>query len=162
MERPVIKKIDHEELEACAELIRESFATVAHDFHLTRENCPTNGAFIDRSHLESDWNKGNFMFGLYCGQDLTGFVELEKKTPDICELKKLAVRPHDRHLGYGAALLDFACQIAKNTSASKITFGMIEENTVLKRWYQSNGFVHTCIKKFAHLPFTVGFMEKAI
>lgn len=31
----------------CAEVIRDSFMTVANDFKLTKENAPTNPAFIE-------------------------------------------------------------------------------------------------------------------
>lgn len=44
-------------------------------------------------------------------------------------------------------------------AANKIKIGIVEENTILKEWYEKIGFVHTGTKKFEHLPFTVGFME---
>ncbi len=160
MNCPVIRKIRYEELDACAGLIRDSFATVAEQFHLTRQNCPTNGAFIERSWLETEWRKGILMYGLYCDQSMVGFMQLEQKSPDVYELKKLAVKPEYRHLGYGVALLSFARKTAKELAAKKITIGMIEENVILKEWYRVNGFVHTGTKKFDHLPFTVGFMEQ--
>lgn len=162
MELPIIKKIEYSELDICAELIRESFGTVALEFHLTRQNCPTNGAFIETERLEIDWNKGNLMVGLYRGSVLAGFMELERKASDTYELQKLAVPPCYRHLGYGGLLLSYARKIAVEAHVSKITLGMIEENRILKNWYQSHGFRHMGIKKFAHLPFTVGFMEQLI
>lgn len=162
MELPIIRKIKYLELDICAELIRESFGTVARDFHLTRQNCPTNGAFIKTERLEIDWNKGNQMVGLYCGPVLAGFMELERKAPDVYELEKLAVHPCYRHLGYGALLLSYARNIAVEAHISKITLGMIEENRILKNWYQSHGFVHIGVKTFVHLPFTVGFMEQSV
>ena len=42
---------------------------------------------------------------------------------------------------------------------NKIKIGIVEENTVLKEWYKTFGFVHTGTRKYEHLPFTVGFME---
>lgn len=159
---PIIKKVSYEELDTCAALIRESFATVAEQFYLTPQNCPTNGAFIERSWLETEWRKGILMYGLYCDGILAGFMQLEQKAPDICELKKLAVRPEYRHLGYGAMLLSFARKSAIELSAKKITIGIIEENVILKEWYRVNGFVHTGTKRFDRLPFTVGFMEQSI
>ncbi len=162
MDCPVIRKIRFEELDACAGIIRDSFATVAKQFRLTRQNCPTNGAFIESSWLETEWHKGILMYGLYSDQTLAGFMQLEQKTPEIYELKKLAVRPEYRHLGYGTMLLSFAKQAAIELGANKITIGIIEENVVLKKWYQRNGFIHTGTKKFENLPFTAGFMELSI
>ena len=162
MDCPVIRKLKYKELEACAELIRASFATVAEQFRLTRENCPTNGAFIERAWLETEWHKGILMHGLYCDKTMAGFMQLEQKTPEIYEMKKLAVRPECRHLGYGKAILAFAKEAAKELEAKKITIGIIEENDILKEWYREKGFVHTGTKKFDNLPFTAGFMEQSI
>ncbi len=157
-----IRKVRYEELDTCTQLIRESFGTVAKEFQLTLANCPTNGAFIKQERLISDWSKGNLMFGLYCGENMVGFMELEQKNPNIYELEKLAVLPGCRHMGYGEALLKFACQTVFELSADKITIGIIEENTRLKYWYQTKGFIHKGTKQFSHLPFTVGFMELKI
>ena len=162
MNDPVIQKVRYEELDTCAALIRESFAAVAEQFHLTPQNCPTNGAFLERAWLETEWRKGVLMYGLYRDGILAGFMQLEQKGHDVCELKKLAVRPEYRHLGYGVMLLSFARKSAAELSVKKITIGMIEENVVLKNWYLANGFVHTGTKRFERLPFTVGFMEQSI
>lgn len=157
-----IRKVRHEELDTCAQLIREGFGTVAQEFQLTIQNCPTNGAFIKLEQLLSEWNKGNLMFGLYCGNNMAGFIELEQKTPDNYEIEKLAVLPQYRHMGYGEALLNFGYQTVAKLGASRITIGIIEENTRLKQWYEAKGFIHKGIKQFNHLPFTVGFMELII
>lgn len=162
MVQPTIKKIKYTELDACAQVIRDGFSTVAKEYHLTRQNCPTNGAFIETSRLVADWNKGNLMFGLYCGKALVGFMELELKSPDIYELEKLAMLPEYRHLGYGTLLLSYARQIALDTHVSKITLGMIEENILLKNWYLEHGFKHIGTQSIEHLPFKVGFMEQTI
>jgi len=154
-----IRKVRYEELDSCTQLIRECFDTVAQEFQLTIQNCPTNGAFIKLEHLKADWNKGNMMFGLYIDENMAGFMQLEQKGPVVYELEKLAVLPEYRHMGYGLALIQFAVQTVAELSAHKITIGIIEENTRLKKWYQSQGFLHTGTKKFNHLPFTVGFME---
>lgn len=155
----IIRKIKYEELDVCTCLIRDSFATVARQFKLTRQNCPTNGAFIEKSRLEKDWHNGNLMYGLYKEQMLVGFMQLEQKSSDIYELEKLAVLPKYRHLNYGTALLSFAFQVAIELKTKKITIGIIEENIVLKNWYQAHGFIHTGTKTFEHLPFIVGYME---
>ena len=57
-------------------------------------------------------------------------------------------------------MIEFAKEYAqKELRANKITIGIIEENTVLKKWYEESGFVSTGTKASPHLPFTVGFME---
>lgn len=81
-------------------------------------------------------------------------------TADGATLDHLAVLPSYRHLGLGKELVAYAADYAKDhLGAQKIQIGIVEENTVLKAWYQSQGFIHTGTKQFDHLPFTVGFME---
>ena len=99
------------------------------------------------------------MYGLYCDRRLVGYVSLSQENDGVYELHNLAVLPEHRHEGYGKKLLDFCKNKIKALGCNKITIGIIEENTVLKNWYTANGFAHKGTKTFAHLPFTVGFME---
>ena len=39
---------------------------------------------------------------------------------------------------------------------------IVEENRLLRRWYEGFGFVHTGVKKFDFFPFTCGYMEKIL
>ena len=156
---PFIREIELSEMECCAELIRNSFGTVAEEFGLTRQNCPSNGAFIDATRLKADLVKGARMFGLFYHGELAGFAQLVKKGADAFSLEKLAVHPAYRHRGYGAYLLSRARSEAVNAGAAKLLVGIIEENSRLKVWYLEHGFRSTGTKRFEHLPFTVGFME---
>lgn len=158
----MIKEVKFEELPKCAELIRESFGTVAVDFGLTEQNCPTNGAFIKTERLVRDFYRGVIMYGYFHGNEMVGFFQLEKKNEDSFELEKLAVLPSYRHYGFGGEILDFCRKKVNELGGKRITIGIIEENTRLKDWYLANGFVHTGTRKFEHLPFTVGFMETAV
>lgn len=157
-----IQPVRTDELDRCAEVIRESFLTVARDFGLTTENCPTNGAFIRKERLEADLAKGNRMYGLVRGGDMIGFMQLETGREGAIILEKLAVLPDCRHLGCGKTLLDFAKETARSLGGVKLLAAIIEENTVLKQWYIGHGFIHTGTKKFEHLPFTVGFLHFAL
>lgn len=162
MDSCVIKEIQETEIDTCVEVIRQSFSTVANDFGLTKENCPTNGAFIQKERIIAEKAKGNLMYALYINKKMAGFIALENKKNGTFELEKLAVLPNFRHLGYGKSLLDFVKNEVINLSGNIITIGIIEGNTKLKRWYEQNGFVHKGTKVFPHLPFTVGFMELVI
>ena len=154
-----IRSTQIEELDDCAELIRQSYSTVADQFGLTRENCPSNGAFLETHRLISDWEEGARMYGLYHEDALCGFMELKAKGGGLFTLEKLCVLPACRHLGYGGKLLAFARQEASAMGANKISIGNMEDHVVLKRWYESHGFVSTGTRQFPHLPFLVGFME---
>ena len=158
----MITQIQENQLPECLDIIRRSFATVAEDFGLTAENCPTNGAFIPLSRLQNDYNKGNLMFGLYEGDKIIGFMEIAEYSNEVCGLEKLAVLPDYRHHSYGKQLLDFAKKTAIDKGYKIIQIGIIEANTQLKNWYSDYGFEHTGTKEFPHLPFLVGYMRLVI
>jgi ribosomal protein S18 acetylase RimI-like enzyme len=148
-----------EDLEECAEVIRKSFMTVAADFGLTKENSPTNGAFIQKERLAEEKGKGHILYGVMDENKIIGYMQLEKNSEELFYLQKMAVLPEYRHREIGTKLLDYAKEQVQKLGGKRISIGIIEENTVLKNWYLAYGFVPTGTKKFEHLPFTVGFME---
>ena len=151
-----------DELDTCVQVIRAAFDTVAKTFGLTEQSCPTNAAFMKTERLLYDRNNGNTMYVLKLDGEIAGFMQLENKGDGRYELKNIAVLPECRHMGFGKTLLDYAKEKVKQFGGQKISIGIIEENIVLKQWYEKNGFVHLGTKKFEHLPFTVGFMEATI
>ena len=108
MAEVIMRNVCFDELDKLAEVIRRSFATVATDFGLTEQNCPTNGAFIKTERLVTDWNRGDLMTGIFIDGEPIGFMQLSPKDASVFELGKLAVLPQCRHMGYGARLLDIA------------------------------------------------------
>jgi len=79
-----------------------------------------------------------------------------------CELNNLSVLPVYRHKGIGKELLNNAFEVAKQLNCKKMNIGIVEENRVLREWYESFGFVHIRTKKFDFFPFTCGYMEKEL
>lgn len=159
MKNYIIREVNDHELDRCADVIRQGFGTVAKDFGLTIENCPTNGAFIKTERLVNDKSKGNNMFVLIADEEIVGYMQIEKVVNNNYELQKITVLPEFRHCGYGKILLDCAKDKVRELKGSKITIGIIEENEILKQWYIKHGFIHVGTHKFNHLPFTAGFME---
>lgn len=159
---PEIIKLGYDDLDAFIPVIRGGFETVARDFHLTRENCPTNGAFIEAEKLREEYRRGVLMYGALKGGLPAGFFALKNKGGGIFVLEKLSVLPEFRHKGIGSVLLSFAVKKAKEMGGVRISIGIIEENTVLKEWYRENGFLSVGTGIFPHLPFTVGLMEHPI
>ena len=51
---------------------------------------------------------------------------------------------------------------AKKIGCTKMTLGIVEENTLLKKWYIGYGFRHIGTEKYDFFPFTCGYMEKEI
>lgn len=149
-------------LEKSAEVIRDSFKTVADDFNITREKAPTNPAFIEPGDLIKMREKGIEMFGVYDGLVQIGFVAIEKAEGKVYYMEKLAVLPPFRHNGYGKRIIEFVVDHVRLNCGEKISIGVINDNTVLKEWYKNSGFVETGVRKFKHLPFEVCFMEKVV
>ena len=162
MDTYVIREVNDDELDQCADVIRRGFGTVAEDFGLTIENVPTNGAFIKTERLAADREKGNKMYVLTEKEAIVGFMQLEKADAQRYYLQKISVLPECRHRGYGKKLLQFTDEKVREFGGKKIEIAIIEENEQLKKWYIQNGFTHTSTKKFEHLPFTVGFMQRDI
>ena len=51
---------------------------------------------------------------------------------------------------------------AESLNVSKIKISIVEENTQLRKWYESYGFIHVKTVKYDFFPFTCGYMEKHI
>jgi ribosomal protein S18 acetylase RimI-like enzyme len=150
-----------DKFEEWAVVIRNSFATVAEEFGITRENAPTNPAFAEADSLEKMKEKGIMLYGAYLDEQRVGFVAIERADGDRWYMERLAVLPPYRHRGIGRALMDFAFKTVKKHGGKKVSIGIINENRVLKNWYMEYGFVETGTRVFRHLPFEVCFMEKA-
>jgi Acetyltransferases len=158
-----IKRVNPDIFDECAEVIRNSFITVANELKLTRENAPTNPAFIENNALNIMYEKKIDMFAVTDENDgCIGFVALEKAEDGAFYMERLAILPAYRHRGYGKMVLDFAVSYVREKRGKKISIGIINENEVLKNWYMSYGFMETGTKVFQHLPFTVCFMEKSV
>jgi predicted GNAT family N-acyltransferase len=144
-----------------ATVLNESFMTVAKEFKLTKENAPTNAAFITYDKLKDSIEKGVRLFGLSIDNELIGTIGIEKAKDnnETYYLERLAVLPKNRHSGYGKRLLDFSLDKIKKSNGKKVSIGIINENHKLKKWYTDYGFCEVQIKKYDHLPFQVCFME---
>ena len=159
----MIKQVENrEQLNICLEIIRSSFITVAEEFGLTENNCPSHTAFMTIDKLEKQFDYGRPMFLSYQDDIPVGYFSLAKCRDKEWELNNLAVLPEYRHLGIGKAMVDYAVATVKNYGGNKISIGIIEENSILKNWYLNLGFKHISTRKFEHLPFVVGFMELEI
>lgn len=158
----VFRNVAAEMYEDCAKVIRDSFLTVADDFKLTRENAATNPAFIEAEALGKMHEKNISMFAVYENDVQIGFVAIEKADDDVFYMEKLAVLPGYRHRGYGKKIMDFVVDHVKAGGGKRISIGIINKNEILKKWYESYGFIETEIKVFSHLPFTVCIMQKHI
>ena len=158
----VIKEVSEKDIAECVKVIKDSFLTVANEFGFNVENASRFTAFAtteDRLmwHLLGEHRP---MYA-FCDKDtIVGYYSLLLQDNSECELNNLCVLPTYRHNGIGAELLKHAFETAKELNCGKMNIGIVEENQVLRKWYESFSFVHTGTQKFDFFPFTCGYMEK--
>ena len=160
----MIRKVQKEDLPECARVIKESFMTVAEQFGFTQENAPRFTAFATDEqrllyHMEAEHRA---MFAAEEDGMICGYYSLLATGNGGCELSNLAVLPEHRHKGIGGQLLEHSFLTAKKLGCTVMSIGIVEENEVLRKWYEKYGAVHIGAKKFDFFPFTCGYMEKKI
>lgn len=160
----MIKEVQQNELCECVKVIRESFKTVADELGFTAENAPRFTAFATTEerlnwHLNGEHRP---MYAFCYDNIIVGYYSLLLQDNNECELNNVCVLPAYRHKGIGKVLLNHAFQIAEETGCKKMNIGIVEENVVLRKWYEAYGFVHTGTQKFDFFPFTCGYMEKEL
>lgn len=160
----MIKRINKDDIAECVKVIKESFSTVADELGFTVSNAPAFTAFaITEEKLNYQLNVENrHMYALYINDNIVGYYSLLLQDNNECELNNLCVIPSYRHNGIGGKLLADVFKIAKDLNCKKINIGIVDENKVLRKWYEKYGFNHTGTQKFDFFPFTCGYMEKEL
>lgn len=160
----MIRVIEQNDLAECVRVIRNSFATVAAEFNITEENAPRYTAFAtDERRLNWHLNgEHRPMFGYVADGKIVGYCSMLWLENKECELNNLSVLPEYRHDGIGARLVGHAFETAREHGCIKMKIGIVEENQVLRKWYEKLGFVHVGTEKFEFFPFTCGYMEKKL
>ena len=159
----MIKEIDKSEIAECVNVIRKSFQTVADEFGFTPENAPYHTAFATTEEkLLNQLEYEHRPMAAYYDDNgkILGYYSLQYLENSECELNNLCVLPEARHKKIGELLLEDAVARAKNNNCTKMKISIVEENKVLRRWYECHGFVHTNTIKYDFFPFTCGYMEK--
>lgn len=159
----MIKEIDKSDIEECVDVIKKSFLTVAYEFGFTIENAPRFTAYsvTEERLLFQLTQEHRLMYAYYDSGKIIGYYSLLQNNKG-CELNNLCVLPQYRHKYIGAELLKSAFKNAKEAGAEKINIGIVEENKILREWYENYGFIHIGIKKFDFFPFTCGYMKKEL
>ena len=160
----VISEAKLSDLPECAALIRRSFGTVAEKFGITKENAPRFTAFaVDETLLGKHYHDPKrALFKCVSDGKIVGYFSLEKLSDTEVEINHLCVDPDYRKGGIGAKLLDHALNHAAANGFRLVKISIVEENQVLRKWYESFGFVHTGTVKYDFFPFTCGYLEKQI
>lgn len=158
----MIREVEIGELAECAEIIRDSFLTVADEFGFTVENASRFTAFsvTYEKLLEQFMDRNRQMF-VFCEDGVNvGYYSLLLCGDHTCECNHLCVLPSYRHKGIGEKLLQHAFENAVKQDCRKINISIVEENQKLKSWYEKFGFASVRTEKFDFFPFTCGYMTK--
>ena len=159
-----VRQMKPEEIPECVNVIRSAFKTVADDLGFTAENAPRFTAFAtDENRLQYQYfEEHRPMYVFEKDGRIIGYYSLAILSDDEIELNNLAVLPDQRHNGVGEKLLEDCFSRARERGANKVKIGIVEENKILRKWYESFGFVHTGSVKYDFFPFTCGYMEKEV
>lgn len=162
MVKYMIKKIQEKDIAECVDVIKESFLTVANKLCYTVDNAPRFTAFATTEDVLLHQLKGEHrpMYAYYEDNKIIGYYSLTLQDNNQCELNNLCVLPQYRHKHIGAMLLENAYVKAKEMRCKKMNIGIVEENEILRKWYEAKGFIHIGTKKFDFFPFTCGYMER--
>ena len=156
----MIRPVRRDEIPSCVRVIRQSHRTVADQFGITAENAPRYVAFAtDEKRLL--WHMDNEHRLMFLDEEdgvIRGYYSLLLKNDGECELGNLSVLPEYRHRGIGTALLKHAVNTAREQNRALMRLSIVEENTMLRKWYERNGAVHTGTEKYDFFPFTCGYM----
>ena len=162
----MIKEIDKSEIAECVNVIKKSFQTVADEFGFTIENAPRFTAFAttEEKLLNQFEYEHRLMVAFYDDGNgkILGYYSLQYLENSECELSNLCVLPEFRHKKIGESLLDDAVARARSSNCTKMKISIVEENKVLRKWYEAHGFIHTNTEKYDFFPFTCGYMERKL
>lgn len=160
----VIKAVEKNDIAECVNVIKESFLTVADEFGITIENAPgfTAFAMTEKRLLSHLIEEHRLMYEFLDKGTIVGYYSLLLQDNNQCELNNLCVMSAYRHKGIGEELLKHAFNVVQELNCNKINISIVEENKVLRKWYESFGFVHVGTQKFDFFPFTCGYLEKTL
>ncbi len=145
-----------------AAIISRSNRDVAQQFGLTNENAAKHPSFCTAGWIRSDFQNGQVYFSAMADGAAAGCVAFQQPDTHTAYLNRLSVLPEFRRRGIGTALVHHIMAYAKEKNLSRISIGIIAENTRLKKWYTRLGFKDFENLKFDHLPFDVLIMDYQI
>ena len=160
----MIREVKREDIPTCVDLIRSSFMSVADKYGITKENAPRFTAFAVSDDILY-WQMDKEHRPMFVAEEdgiICGYYSLTIQENGECELNNLAVLPQYRHQGIGQQLLEHSYSYAKSTGCHVMNIGIVEENTILRKWYEQNGAIRIGTKKFDFFPFTCGFLKREL
>ena len=154
-----IRSVEEHDLALCLDTIHAAFGDSEKKFGYTKETYPSSGAYLTLDDLKEAKAKGVHMYAVYVGEKVAGYVQLEKVKDGVYAFRRFAVLPEYQNLGLGRALITHCRKRAASYGGRKLTLLMIYENTVLRGFYESNGFRLISTGRDKEYPFEYAIME---
>lgn len=163
-EQETIRHMSIQEIPECVQVIRKAFQTVADEFGFTEENAPRFTAFAtDERRLWYHFCvEKRPMFVYQVGDRIVGYYSIAILNEEEAELNNLAVLPLYRHRNIGRKLLEDCVAKVRELKRTRLKIGIVEENRVLREWYESFEFEQTGTEKLDFFPFTCGYYKKEL
>ena len=89
---------------------------------------------IVKALIKGDFERGLSYYILEHDGEPRGCVALEKASPDVCYLERLAVLPQHRRKGYGRILVKHIFEEASRNGSQRVEIGIIARDTKLRNW----------------------------
>lgn len=158
----MIESIRRDQLPICLDILSRSYENTAVTFGMTEENCPYRGRTrLPLQVFEKEYDEGYLMYGYVYDNQIVGFLSMYLKENELC-IQDIAVLPDCQNSGYGSELFLFAKETAQKFHCSKITLGMVYDNTTLRNWYHKLGFKTVDMIHFEKINYIVGMMELSV
>lgn len=155
-----IRRITRKDIPRCAEVIKESFLTVARELGLKKETSPRFTGFSiseERLYYQFDAEKRPMLCSCD-GEKIVGYYSLSPVKGGQVELNNLAVLPEYRHRGIGEALVRDGIMRAKAAGCLSVYVSVVDTNKRLREWYESLGFRYVGARKLDGFDFLCGDM----
>ncbi len=158
-----IRKVETaDDVESLVSVVNQAFLTVADEFGFSASNAPTFPAFIEKSVIEKQRERGLKLYGYWADGVLIGCIGTRDTGEGVFLIERLAVLPEYRHRNIGSRLMEFALDKIAQEHGKTAVVEIVDSNEQLKSWYQKQGFVERRIDHYAHLPFEVSVLDMTL
>jgi GNAT superfamily N-acetyltransferase len=160
----IIVKIDKEESDIVADIIRKSFSKQAYIMGINHKDYPNYVAFETSESINSKIENGEVVLLAWLDDIPIGTVRyiIDKENPLRGYINRLAVIPEYRGNAHGKILMDYAEEKLLQSGVEEIEISIVKKFEKLEKYYEDLGYKYVRDQSFPSLPFEVRFMVKSV